>query len=176
MFIDSKFTLKYDYDSQMTEKCFANHTGIEVDTFRDSLLQLMGNVKKYIEERAQYKLKYDDKVTACQVQSCESIVESGKELDVGSVITECKGSETDKHDTTSSSVTHVTHDMDADFRPVKEQVSCAEVPLTDPHDVLSNERQHTDQFKPSYDTNLLENTDSNTMSSSTNMSHKRGRK
>ena len=28
VFIDSKFTLMYDFDSQMTEKCFANHTGV----------------------------------------------------------------------------------------------------------------------------------------------------
>ena len=52
VFIDSKFTSDYDYDSQMTKKCFADHTGIEVDMFRDTLLQLMGNVKKYIEKRA----------------------------------------------------------------------------------------------------------------------------
>lgn len=29
-FIDSKFTLVYDYESQMTLKCFTDHTGIEV--------------------------------------------------------------------------------------------------------------------------------------------------
>ena len=117
---------------------------------------------------------YDDKVKACWVQSRDGIVESGKALDVGSVVTKCKDSETDKLDTTSSPETHVTHVMDADFTSVKEQVSCAEVPVTYSYDVLSNKRQHFDQFKPSYDTNLLEKTDSNTMSNSTNMSHKGG--
>jgi hypothetical protein len=40
--------------------------------------------------------------------------------------------------------------------------------------VLSNERQHTDQIKPTYDTYLLKKTDSNTISNSTNISHKGG--
>ena len=46
--------------------------------------------------------------------------------------------------------------------------------MTDQHNVLSNEQQHTNHIKPSYDTNLLEKTDSNTISNSTNMSHKGG--
>jgi hypothetical protein len=50
VFINSKFTMDYDYDSLMMQQCFADHTGIEVDTFRDTLLQLMGNVKEFIED------------------------------------------------------------------------------------------------------------------------------
>ena len=134
----------------------------------------MGNVKKYIMERAQNEPMNDDKMKACREQSRDGIVESGNKLDVGSGVTKCKDSETDKIDTTSSSETLITHVMDADFTSVKDQVSCDEVHVTDPHDMLTNERQHTDQFKPSYDTNLLEKADSNTMSSSTNMSHKGG--
>lgn len=53
VFIDSKSAMVYDYESQMTMKCFADHTEIEVDTFRDTVLQLMGNVQKFIHERAQ---------------------------------------------------------------------------------------------------------------------------
>lgn len=158
----------------MTLKCFADHMGIEVDTFSDTLLQLMGNVKEYIEERAQHNLKYDDKVKACRVQSCDGIVDSGKALDVGSAVSKCKGSETAKLDTTSSSTTLVTHDTDADFRPINEQELCAEVPLTYQHNGLSKERHHTDHMKPSYDSNFLEKTDSNAISNSTNMSHKGG--
>ena len=37
IFMDSKYTLIYDYDSQMTEKCFLDHTGLTVDAFRDEL-------------------------------------------------------------------------------------------------------------------------------------------
>jgi hypothetical protein len=51
VFINSKFTMDYDYDSLMTQQCFADHTRIEVDTFRDTLLILMGNVKEFINER-----------------------------------------------------------------------------------------------------------------------------
>ena len=53
-------------------------------------------------------------------------------------------------------------------------MSCAKVLFTDQHNVPSNERQHIDQIKPIYDTNLLKKTDSNTISNSTNMSHKAG--
>ncbi|GJU04277.1 hypothetical protein Tco_1114615 [Tanacetum coccineum] len=48
-FIDSKFTL--DYDSQMTDTYFVEYTGIEVQHFRDTLLQHLGNVKKSVAER-----------------------------------------------------------------------------------------------------------------------------
>ena len=107
VFINSRFTDEYDHESQTTKKCFANYTGIEVDVFRVTLLQLMGNVKEYIEERAQHKRMYDDKVKACRVKSCDGIVDSGNASDVGSAVTECKGSDTEKLDTTSSAVTHV---------------------------------------------------------------------
>ncbi|GKA04176.1 hypothetical protein Tco_0676957 [Tanacetum coccineum] len=43
MFIDSQFTL--DYESQMTDKYFAEYTRIKVKQFREALLQHMSNVK-----------------------------------------------------------------------------------------------------------------------------------
>ncbi|GJZ32588.1 hypothetical protein Tco_0578024 [Tanacetum coccineum] len=58
--------------------------------------------------------------------------------------------------------------------PVNDQVSSAEVHLTAQHNVLTNEQQHTDQSKPSYDTYLLEKVDSNNTLNSTNMSHMGG--
>ena len=174
VFIDCKFTLEFDYDSWIMEKCFENHTGFEVDAFRDTLLQLMGKVKMHIVVRAQHEPMNDDKANVSRVQSCDGIVESGIKLDVGSDVTKGKDSETDKIDTTSCSETLITHVMDADFTSVKDQVSCDEVHVTDPHVMITNERQHTDQFKSSYDTNLLERTDSDTMSNSANMSHKGG--
>ncbi|GKC01506.1 hypothetical protein Tco_0987642 [Tanacetum coccineum] len=51
-FINSKFTL--DYDSQMTDTYFVEYTGIEVQHFRDTLLQHLGNVKKSIAERTRH--------------------------------------------------------------------------------------------------------------------------
>ncbi|GKA28310.1 hypothetical protein Tco_0714478 [Tanacetum coccineum] len=50
-FINSQFTL--DYDSQMTNKYFVEYTRIEVKHFKDTLLQHMGNVKKFVAERTQ---------------------------------------------------------------------------------------------------------------------------
>jgi hypothetical protein len=123
----------------MTKKGFATHTGIEVDMFRVTLLQLMDNVKEYIMERAQHKLKYEDKVKACRVQSSDDIVDSGKASDVGTVVTDDRGSETDKLDSTNSSMTLATQDVDAYIRPMKEQVSCAKVlklnDMVDKHEI-----------------------------------------
>ncbi|GJU72600.1 hypothetical protein Tco_1264005 [Tanacetum coccineum] len=53
MFIDTQFT--WNYDSQMTEKYFAEYTGIEVKQFRETLLLHMGNVKKSLAERTRHK-------------------------------------------------------------------------------------------------------------------------
>lgn len=50
-FIDSRFTMEYDYDSHMTSKRFADHTGLEVDNFRVTLLQIIGKVKEFIKAR-----------------------------------------------------------------------------------------------------------------------------
>ena len=87
----------------MKKRCFADHTGNEVDTFRDTLIQLMGNVKRFIEERALHEQMHVNKVTASRVQSCVGIGYSGKTSDVGTGVTICKGSETDRLDTTSGS-------------------------------------------------------------------------
>ncbi|GJR97696.1 hypothetical protein Tco_0269870 [Tanacetum coccineum] len=121
MFIDSQLT--WDYDSQMTEKYFAEYTGIEVKQFRETLLLHMGNVKKSLAEKTRHKRH---------------------------------GTKSDKHDKSSSSGTYITHAVDADIRPVNDQVPFAEVQLTAQHNVLANEQQHTEQFEPIYDTYLLE--------------------
>lgn len=90
VFFDSKFTLEYDHYSEMTKKCFVDHTGIEVDTFRDTLVQLMDKVKRFINEKAQHIPGYDDKVKVCRVQSCDGVGDSGIASDVGSGVTICK--------------------------------------------------------------------------------------
>ncbi|GJR29863.1 hypothetical protein Tco_1106095 [Tanacetum coccineum] len=59
-FIDSKFTL--DYDSQMTDTYFVEYTGIEVQHFRDTLLQHLGNVKKSVAERTRHQRQTDSTV------------------------------------------------------------------------------------------------------------------
>ncbi|GKB78397.1 gag-pol polyprotein [Tanacetum coccineum] len=59
-FIDSKFTL--DYDSQITDTYFVEYTGIKVHYFRDTLLQHMGNVKKFVAERTRHQRQTDSTV------------------------------------------------------------------------------------------------------------------
>ncbi|GKC17959.1 hypothetical protein Tco_1014741 [Tanacetum coccineum] len=127
-FIDWQHFL--DYDSEMTEKLFAEYTGIQVKQFRETLLLHMGNVKS--------------------------------------------GTKSDEHITSSRSGTYITHVVDADIRPVNDQVPYVEVHLTAQLNVLANEQLHTDQSDQSYDTYLLEKVDSNTTPDSTNMCH-RGR-
>ncbi|GJZ12845.1 hypothetical protein Tco_0548075 [Tanacetum coccineum] len=104
-FIDWQYFL--DYDSEMTEKLFAEYTGI----------------------------KYDRRMNERQMQSRESKAVSSKALDVSLVVTECSGTKSDKHDTSSSSRTYITHVVDVDIRPVNDQVPFAEVQLTAQHNV-----------------------------------------
>ncbi|GKA35903.1 hypothetical protein Tco_0722394 [Tanacetum coccineum] len=147
MFIDTQST--WDYDSQMIERYFAEYTGIEVNS---------------LEKHYSYTW----------MQSRESKVVSSKALDASLVVTECSGTKSYKHDTSSSSRTYITHVVYADIRPVKDKEPMAEVYLTAAQNVLANEQQHTDQSKPSYDTYLLEKVDSNTTLDSTNMCHRGG--
>ncbi|GJU57687.1 hypothetical protein Tco_1235453 [Tanacetum coccineum] len=72
-FIDSKFTL--DYDSQMTDTRFVQYTGIEVQHFRDTLLQHLGNVKKSVAERTRHKRQYERRVNKRQMQTQESKID-----------------------------------------------------------------------------------------------------
>ncbi|GJW52145.1 hypothetical protein Tco_0093496 [Tanacetum coccineum] len=124
-------------------------------------------------------------VNETQLQQHESLVTESttlevnlntdvKALDAGLVITESSRTKSDKHDTSSNLRTYITHDVDADIRPVNDQVPFAEVQLTAQHNVLANEQQHTEQSEPIYDTYLLEKVDSNTTPDSTNMCHRGG--
>ncbi|GJS63574.1 hypothetical protein Tco_0678138 [Tanacetum coccineum] len=72
-----------------------------------------------------------------------------------SVITENSRTKSDKHDTSNSSGTYITHVVDAYIRPVNDQVPFVEVQLTAQHNVLANEQQYTEQSEPIYDTYLL---------------------
>ncbi|GKA11762.1 retrovirus-related pol polyprotein from transposon TNT 1-94 [Tanacetum coccineum] len=57
----------------------------------------------------------------------ESKVDSSKALDASLVVTACSGTKSDKHDTSSSSRTYITHVEDAYIRPVNDQVLFTEV-------------------------------------------------
>ncbi|GKD15629.1 hypothetical protein Tco_1200036 [Tanacetum coccineum] len=157
-----------------TKTLFAEYTGIKVKKFRETLLLHMGTVKKSVAKRTRHKRQYDRRMKERQMQSRESKVVSSKALDASLVVTECSGTKSDEHITSSSSGTYITHVVDADIRPVNDQVPSAEVHLTAQHNFFANEQHRTNQSEPSYDTYLLEKVDSNTTPDSTNMSHKGG--
>jgi hypothetical protein len=117
---------------------------------------------------------YDIMMNEQLIQSRDAKVDSSKALDASLVVTECSRTKSYMHDTSNSSMIHITLGVDADIRPVNDQVPFAEVHLTVQHNVPASERQHTDQSEPIYDTYLLEKVDSNTTPDSTNMSHKEG--
>ncbi|GJU75032.1 hypothetical protein Tco_1266437 [Tanacetum coccineum] len=74
----------------------------------------------------QYFLDYDSEKT----EKLFSKVVSSKALDVSLVVTECGGTKSDEHITSSRSGTYITHVVDADIRPVNDQVPSVEVHLT----------------------------------------------
>nr|GEU77264.1 zinc finger, CCHC-type [Tanacetum cinerariifolium] len=74
-----------------------------------------------------------------QMQLRESKVVLSKALDASLVVTECSGTKSDEHTTSSSSGIYITHVVDADIIPVNEQVPSVEVHLTAQHNVLANE-------------------------------------
>ncbi|GJS08712.1 hypothetical protein Tco_0365508 [Tanacetum coccineum] len=163
-----------DFDDLMISKYFLAYTRTKVQQFCNTLIQHMESVKKSIDERAQHKRHYDRRVNKRLIQTQESKVISSKAVDVDLVVMESSRAESGKQDTSSSSGNYLTHAVDADIRPVNDQVPFAKVHLTAQHIVLANEQQHSVQSKPSYDTHLLENIDSNITPDSTNICHMGG--
>ncbi|GKD49783.1 hypothetical protein Tco_1278759, partial [Tanacetum coccineum] len=84
---------------QMTDKYFVEYTKIKVKHFRDTLLQLMGNVEKFVAKRTRHQRQYDRRVNKRQMQMRESKVDSGKTLDVDLVVIESSGTESEKQNT-----------------------------------------------------------------------------
>ncbi|GJS90905.1 hypothetical protein Tco_0773541 [Tanacetum coccineum] len=128
MFIDTQST--WDYDSQMIERYFAEYTGIEVNS---------------LEKHYSYTW----------MQSRESKVVSSKALDASLVVTECSGTKSYKHDTSSSSRTYITHVVYADIRPVKDKepmAECEDQVMIQENEKLNKENEHLKQtYKELYD-------------------------
>ncbi|GKB19637.1 retrovirus-related pol polyprotein from transposon TNT 1-94 [Tanacetum coccineum] len=129
-FIDSKFTL--DYDSQMTNTYFVEYTGIEVQHFRDTLLQHMGNVKKSVAERTRHQRQYDRRVNKRQMQTQESKIDTGKALDADLVDTKSIRTDSTVQDDNSRSGNDTDAD-DADIRPIYDEEPMAEVDSEPPN-------------------------------------------
>ncbi|GJT75894.1 zf-CCHC domain-containing protein [Tanacetum coccineum] len=101
-------------------------------------------------------------VNETQLQQHESLVTESttvevnlntdvKALDAGSIITESSRTKSDKHDSSSNSKTYITHAVDADIRPVNDQVPFAEVQLDALYIMSCNEQHAFWQSDPLYD-------------------------
>nr|GEY47378.1 hypothetical protein [Tanacetum cinerariifolium] len=86
----------------------------------------MGNVKKYVAERTRHKRHYDRRMKERLMQSREGKVVSSKAMDASLVVTECSGTKSGEHITSSSSWTYITHVVDADIILVNDQVPSVE--------------------------------------------------
>nr|GEX53720.1 hypothetical protein [Tanacetum cinerariifolium] len=145
-----------DIDEFQEDKSMATFWVIDITQFRETLLQHMGNVKKSVTKRAHHQRQYERRVNNKQMQTQESKIDSDSALDVVSsqaldtdlVIMESNRAESGIHDTSSNSGNCITYVVDANIRPVNDQVPFVEY--------------------------LLEKIDSNTSPGSTNISHRRG--
>ncbi|GJT35674.1 hypothetical protein Tco_0926093 [Tanacetum coccineum] len=90
------------FEDLMICKYFLAYTRTEVEQFCNTLIQHMESVKKSIDERAEHKRQYDRRVNKRQMQT--------------------NGIESGKQDTSNSSGNNITHVVDADIRPVNDQV------------------------------------------------------
>nr|GEV42244.1 hypothetical protein [Tanacetum cinerariifolium] len=61
---------------------------------------------------------HNKSVNETHMQVQEGKVDMGKALNVGLVVKESNGTKSNKHDTSSRSGNYITHDVDADIRPV----------------------------------------------------------
>ncbi|GJV15086.1 hypothetical protein Tco_1360409 [Tanacetum coccineum] len=141
-FIDSKFTL--DYDSQMTDTYFVEYTGIEVQHFRDTLLQHLGNVKNSFAERTHHQRQYERRANKGHMQTQESKIDTGKAVKNGLVVMESNGPESKVQDDSIRSGNDTDAD-DADIRPIYDEEPMDEVQLTAEYNIFAIGQHHTKQ-------------------------------
>nr|GEV71206.1 putative retrotransposon protein [Tanacetum cinerariifolium] len=157
-FFTSKGVNSSDHLNQCWHQDFKEYTLYEPDTYICSLLEnldtleavirravityvddsLIVSKSSWIESKNNNALSKS--VNETQLKQHESLVTKSttleanlntdvKALDVGSVITESSGLKSDKHDTSRSLGNYITHVVDADIRPVNDQVPFAEITL-----------------------------------------------
>ncbi|GKA17718.1 hypothetical protein Tco_0697555 [Tanacetum coccineum] len=124
-FIKSRILLD-DEDVIMTRKYFLEYTQLEVQQFRDTLIQHMEFVKKSIDKRALHKREYESRVNEIQMQTTKEKVDTSKALDATLVDTKNSRMDSEKQDTSSSSGNDADAD-DADIKPVYDEEPMAEV-------------------------------------------------
>ncbi|GJU15022.1 hypothetical protein Tco_1142988 [Tanacetum coccineum] len=123
---------------------FVEYTGIEVQHFRDTLLQHLGNVKKSVAERTRHQRQYERRVNKRQMQTQESKIDTGKALDADLVDTESIRTDSTVQDDSSRSGNDTDAD-DADIRPIYDEEPMAEVQLTAECNIFAIGQQHTEQ-------------------------------
>nr|GFC03733.1 hypothetical protein [Tanacetum cinerariifolium] len=117
----STMLLNVDHlQNQMTEKYFVEYTGIEVKHFRDTLLQHMENVKKFVFERAHHQIQYDRRVNKRLMQTQESKIDMGKAVNDDLVVTESNGTESEVQDDNSGPGNDTDAD-NADIKPIYDE-------------------------------------------------------
>ncbi|GJU25256.1 hypothetical protein Tco_1163877 [Tanacetum coccineum] len=112
----------------MTDTYFVEYTGLEVQHFRDTLLQHLGIVKNFVAERTRHQRQYERRVNKRQMQTQESKIDTGKALDVDLVDTESIRTDSTMQDDSSRSGNDTDVD-DADIRPIYDEEPMAEVQL-----------------------------------------------
>ncbi|GJW67171.1 hypothetical protein Tco_0121595 [Tanacetum coccineum] len=117
---------------------------IEVKQFRETLLQHMSNIKKFVAERTRHQRQYDRRVNKRQMQMQENKVDLGKALDADLFVTESSGTESGKQDTSSKSGNDTDAD-DAYIIPIYDEEPMAEVQLTIECNIFATRQQHTEQ-------------------------------
>ncbi|GJR51705.1 hypothetical protein Tco_1402226 [Tanacetum coccineum] len=118
-----------DGSIQMTDMHFVKYTGIEVQHFKDTLLQHLGNVKKSVAERTRHQRQYERRVNKRQMQTQESKIDTGKALNANLVDTESIRIDSTIQDDSSISGNDTDAD-DADIRPIYDEEPMAEYPKT----------------------------------------------
>nr|GEZ15426.1 hypothetical protein [Tanacetum cinerariifolium] len=115
-----------------------------VKHFKDTLLQHMGNVKKYVAERIRHQRRYDRRVNKRQMQTQESKIDTGKAVDDDLVVTESSETESEVQNDNSRSGNDTDTD-DANIRPIYDEEPMAEVQLTTECNIFAIGQQHTEQ-------------------------------
>ncbi|GJR60791.1 hypothetical protein Tco_1502953 [Tanacetum coccineum] len=123
---------------------FVQYTGIEVQHFRDTLLQHLGKVFKTSKLKEHSLRQYERRVNKRQMQTQESKIDTGKALDADLVDTESIRTDSKVQDDSSRSGNDTDAD-DADIRPIYDEEPMAEVQLTAECNIFAIGQQHTEQ-------------------------------
>ncbi|GJT38661.1 hypothetical protein Tco_0938526 [Tanacetum coccineum] len=125
----------------MTNKYFAEYTGIEVKQFRETLLQHMSNVKKFVAERTRHQRQYDRRVNKRQMQMQKSNIDTGTTVYADLVVTESSGTKLEVQDDSSRSGNDTDVD-DANIRPIYDKEPMDKVQLTTECNIFAIGQQH----------------------------------